>query len=104
MSYTIHYAPAASVLQFTSARQLASGRTGDLLLVADPALPARSKLEKPLPRLPGARIEAAAITRLVPKERVTILRDALATESAVRAAASGKTVSAFRHARHRPRR
>jgi CHAT domain-containing protein len=93
--YTIHYAPAASVLQFTSAQRPASGRTGDLLLVADPSLPTRSKLERPLARLPGARAEAAAIARLVPKERVTILRDTLATEGAVRAAASGKAVVHF---------
>ena len=93
--YTIHYAPAASILQFTAARQHPAGRTGDLLLVADPALPARSRFEKPLPRLPGARAEAAAIARLVPKGRVTILRDALATETAVRSAAARKAVVHF---------
>jgi CHAT domain-containing protein len=93
--YTIHYAPAASVLQFTAAQKPVSGRTGDLLLVADPSLPTRSKLEQPLSRLPGARAEAAAIARLVPRERVTILRDRLATESAVRAEANGKAVVHF---------
>ena len=82
--YAMHYAPAASILQFTSARQHPAGRGGDLLLIADPALPKRSKLDQPLLRLPGARAEAAAIARLVPRGRVTILRDALATESAVR--------------------
>lgn len=93
--YTIHYAPAASVLQFTSARMHRDGRAGDLLLIADPALPARSGLDQPLPRLPGARAEAAAIARLVPRQRVTVLQDAQASETAVRAGVAGKAVLHF---------
>jgi CHAT domain-containing protein len=93
--YTIHYAPAASVLQFTSAMQRSAGRTGDVLLVADPVTPARSRLDQPLPRLPGARTEAAAIARLVPGQRVTILRDTAASETGVRTAAAGKAVLHF---------
>ena len=93
--YTIHYAPAASVLQFTSAAKHAAGRTGNMLLVADPSLPPPSRLDKPLPRLPGARAEVDAIGRLVPRQRVTTLRDSSATETGVRAAAAGKSVLHF---------
>jgi CHAT domain-containing protein len=93
--YALHYAPAASVLRFTSAAKHAGSRSGDLLLVADPSLLPRSTLDRPLPRLPGARGEVEAIARLASPQRVTILRDARATESAVRAAAAGKAVLHF---------
>jgi CHAT domain-containing protein/tetratricopeptide (TPR) repeat protein len=93
--YTIHYAPAASMLQFTSARARPAGRTGDMLFVADPALPVRSRLDRPLARLPGARAEVAAISSLVPKARVTVLQDARASEDSVRASVDGKAVLHF---------
>jgi CHAT domain-containing protein len=93
--FTLHYAPSASIFQFTSAMKPATAGTGNLLLVADPVLPPRSRLDQPLPRLPGARTEVEAIARLVPRARSTVLRDALATESSVRAAAAGKAVLHF---------
>jgi CHAT domain-containing protein len=93
--YTIHYAPAASMLQFTTARAHPAGRPGEMLLVADPVLPARSRLDRPLTRLPGARAEVAAIARLVPRSRVTILQDAQATEAGVHAALAGQGVLHF---------
>jgi CHAT domain-containing protein len=93
--YTLHYAPAASVLQFTATAKQAVNRTGDLLLVADPSVSLRSPLDRPLPRLPGARAEVEAIARLASPQRVTILRGANATESAVRSAAAGRAVLPF---------
>lgn len=95
--YTLHYAPAASIFQFTSATKMTrpAGRAGDVLLVADPVPPRRSRLDQPLPRLPGARAEAAEIARIVPRARATILRDTSATEAGVRAAAAGKAVVHF---------
>jgi CHAT domain-containing protein len=93
--YSIHYTPAASMLQFTSMRQHAAAPAPEMLFVADPALPARSRLDMPLPRLPGARAEVQAIARLVPRTRVTVLQDAQATEAGVRAALGGKAVLHF---------
>jgi CHAT domain-containing protein len=93
--YTVHYAPAASLLQFTSGARPPAGRTGNMLFVADPALPIRSRLDQPLGRLPGARAEVAAIERLVPRLRATVLQDGRATEAAVRAAVGGKAVLHF---------
>jgi CHAT domain-containing protein len=93
--YAIHYVPAAAVLQLTQPMRRADSRAGDVLLVADPALPRLSKLDRPLPRLPGARTEADAIARLVPGRRVTRLTDATATEVAVRDAAADRHVVHF---------
>jgi CHAT domain-containing protein len=93
--FTLHYAPAASIFPFTSTMKPASGSAGQLLLVADPVLPPRSRLDQPLPRLPGARTEVEAIARFVPRARSTVLRDGQATESSVRAAAAGKAVLHF---------
>ena len=93
--YAIHYAPAGSLFTFTSAARVPFGRTGDMLVVVDPSLPARSRLDTPLARLPGARAEAAAIAKLVPASRTMILRDTLATESRVRTAADGKAILHF---------
>jgi CHAT domain-containing protein len=72
-----------------------AGREGGVLLVADPVLPTRSRLDAPLPRLPGARTEADAIARLLPRSRVTALRDAQATETGVRDAARDKAILHF---------
>jgi CHAT domain-containing protein len=93
--YTLHYAPAASIFQLTSAMKRPAGRAGDWLVVADPVLPPRSRLDRPLPRLPGARAEAAAIAQLIPRTRATILGNSSATEARVRAAAAGKAVVHF---------
>lgn len=93
--YAIHYAPAASMFQFTETAKRPAGRTGGLLLIADPSLPVRSRLDAPLPSLAGARAEAEAIARLVPAGRAVTLRGPLATEPGVRTAANGKTVLHF---------
>ena len=95
--YTPHYVPAGAVLQFTAAKRHAdSRRSGGVLLIADPALPpARSRLEPQLARLPGARKEIRAIAPFVPRARLTMIQDAAATETRIRAAASGKTVLHF---------
>jgi CHAT domain-containing protein len=93
--YAIHYVPTAAVLQLTKPMRRADSRAGGLLLVADPVLPALSKLYPTLPRLPGARAEADAIAQLVPRQRVRRLTDAGATELAVRDAASDRHVVHF---------
>jgi CHAT domain-containing protein/tetratricopeptide (TPR) repeat protein len=93
--YALHYAPAGAVLQFTAPKKRADARTGPMLLVADPALPKVSSLDRRLPRLPGARGEAAQIARLVPASRLTMLQDTSATEARARDAASGKAVLHF---------
>jgi CHAT domain-containing protein len=66
-----------------------------MLFIADPLIPVRSTLDRPLSRLPGARAEVAAITRLVAQPRVTLLQDAIATETGVRAALPEKAVLHF---------
>jgi CHAT domain-containing protein len=90
--YALHYAPAGAVLQYTAPKKRADARTGPMLLVSDPALPTLTNLDRPLPRLPGARSEAAQIARLVPASRLTVLQDGAATESSTRGLVSGKAV------------
>jgi CHAT domain-containing protein len=93
--FTIHYVPAAAVLQLTGRHQRAEGRRGNFLLVADPPVPVQSRLDRKLPSLPGARTEAAAIGQLVPKTRQTVLQGNAATEAGVRARVGGKAVLHF---------
>lgn len=93
--YAIHYVPAAAVLQLTQPMRRADARAGGILLVADPVLPRLSKLDRALPRLPGARAEADAIAQLVPRQRLTRLTDAAATEAAVREGAANRHVVHF---------
>jgi CHAT domain-containing protein len=93
--YTLHYAPAGGVLQFTSAKRHSGARKGNLLLVADPVPPALSRFERPLPRLPGAREETRAIAALVPPGRVTRLEGAKANEVTVRGSVRQKSVLHF---------
>ena len=93
--YALHYAPAGAVLQYTAPKRRMDARTGPMLLVADPAPPKLSRLDRQLPRLPGARNEAAQIARLVPPSRLTMLQDSAATESRARDLVSGKAVLHF---------
>ena len=93
--YTLHYVPAGAVLPFTAARKLANAREGSMLVVADPVPPSLSKLDAPLPRLPGARAEARAIARVKSPARITSLEGNTASESAVRSGLAGKAVLHF---------
>jgi CHAT domain-containing protein len=93
--YTLHYVPAGGVLQFTASKRRPEARAGAVLVVADPLPPKLSALDRPLARLPGARSEAAAISRLVPAARATVLRDEAASETNVRDAAPRKAVLHF---------
>jgi CHAT domain-containing protein/tetratricopeptide (TPR) repeat protein len=93
--YTLHYAPAGAVLQFTEPKRRADARSGSMLLVADPVPPRMPNLDRPLVRLPGARSEARAISRLLPANRLTMLQDAKATEALTREAMADKAVLHF---------
>jgi CHAT domain-containing protein/tetratricopeptide (TPR) repeat protein len=93
--YSLHYAPAGAVLQFTAHKKRVDARTGPMLLVADPAPSKLSNLDRALPRLPGARGEISQIARLVPASQLTMLQDGLATETRTREAVAGKAVLHF---------
>jgi CHAT domain-containing protein len=93
--YTISYAPAGGVLQYTATRRRADARTAGVLVVADPLVPPPVGMERPLPRLPGARSEARAITQVLSPSQVTLLADTAATEAAVRAGTSNRAVIHF---------
>jgi len=93
--YALHYAPAGAVLQYTAPKKRADARTGPMLVVSDPALPKVTNLDRALPRLPGARSEAAQIARLVPASRLTVLQDSAATESRARDLVSNQAVLHF---------
>ena len=93
--FTLHYAPAGAVLQFTAGRRRADARTGPVLIVADPVPAKTTRLDRPLPPLPGARIEARDIARQLPRARVTLLTGADATEQHVAAAAQRTAVVHF---------
>ncbi len=95
--YTLHYAPAGAMLHFTAprARPQAGPGPASLLLVSDPKPRQQSTLDTPLPRLPGARAEAAAIARLMSAAQVTRLQDEAATETRVRDEVSSHTILHF---------
>ncbi|MBY0496963.1 MAG: CHAT domain-containing protein [Cyanobacteria bacterium] len=93
--YALHYAPAGALLQFTASQRRPSPRSGGMLMVADPDPARRSRLDPVLPRLPGARTEAAAITRQITAGRVVSLNGAAATESAIREQAPGRSILHF---------
>ena len=67
--YTLHYAPAGALFQFTAAQRGLNHVPASMLMVSDPDPARRSTLDAALPRLPGARAEAAAITRQIPSAR-----------------------------------
>ena len=93
--YTLHYAPAAAVLDFTARQRRDGARLATTLVVADPSFSRRSKLDPLLPALPGSRAEARAITQLVARDRVTVLQGTAATEAGVRDHSAGKGVLHF---------
>ena len=81
--YTLHYVPAAGLLQFTARRDPAAV-VDSMLVIADPRLPPRSRLERQLLALPGARDEARTIAQLAPSKTVVTLTGTDASESRVR--------------------
>lgn len=93
--FTLHYAPAGAVLQFTAGERRRDGRTGSVLIVADPLVPKQAQLGRPFPSLPGAREEARAIARLVPAGRRTTLIGPDATEVRVAAAVERTAIVHF---------
>lgn len=91
--YALHYVPAAAVLDFTArTKERIAGAPASYLLVADPGGLPRMADGRTLPRLPGTRAEVDAIARQVPKGSVTLLTGERASEAALRAQVSGKTV------------
>jgi CHAT domain-containing protein len=66
-----------------------------MLMVADPDPIRRSRLDRALPRLPGARQEAVAVTRQRRPGQVLSLTGGAATESAVRAQAPSRAILHF---------
>lgn len=95
--FTLHYAPAGALLDYTAHRRRADARTGAILLVADPDLPPPAAVDAPLPRLPGARRETADIQRLAGASHpgITALAGAEATEARIRDAVRDKAVLHF---------
>lgn len=90
--YTLQYAPAISVLQFTAASAAhVDGLAPHFLLVADPS--GMQKLG--LPQLPGSRREVSDVARRLPADEVTVLTGAGVQTAAVRSAAARSTVLHF---------
>lgn len=81
--YRLHYAPSAATLELTARRPPGAAADRRYLFVANPAT-APSK--PPLPPLPGAEREVAAVSRLVGPSRATLLTGKTASEDAVRSA------------------
>ena len=91
-NYTLHYAPAIEVFQYTlQAQQQTATLPARYLLVANPAgMPAADG--KPLPPLPGAENEIRVIARLVPAGTARLLQGKQADAASVRAAMPAATV------------
>jgi CHAT domain-containing protein len=94
-SFTLHYAPAGAALEFTAAQRRPAARQGRVLVVSDPVPPTLSTLDRPLPRLPGARAEGRAIEALIPAARMTRFEGEAAREGTIREAAANKSVLHF---------
>jgi CHAT domain-containing protein/Tfp pilus assembly protein PilF len=94
--YTLHYVPAAGLLEFTQKRrQHTSVGPRRYLLVADPAGPPSLPDGKSLPPLPGSRREAEAIAALLPRGATTVLTGEQAGEDAVRAGSANRRIVHF---------
>lgn len=90
--YTLQYAPAISVFQFTAASAAhVDGLAPHFLLVADPS--GMQKLG--LPQLPGSRREVSDVARRLPPDEVTMLTGSDVQTAAVRTAAARSTVLHF---------
>jgi CHAT domain-containing protein len=93
--FTLHYAPAGALFQFTSARRRADARTGSMLLVSDPTLPRRSPIDEPLSQLPGTRAESAMIAKYARGGGTTILQGSTASEQRIRELSADRSVLHF---------
>jgi CHAT domain-containing protein/tetratricopeptide (TPR) repeat protein len=99
--YVLNYAPAISVLDFTSRRQVvvASNTAAPWVVIGNPsALPAVGKT--PLSPLPGAAREIASIAAIAPRGDVTRLEGGSADESALFRALDAKHPSVLHFATH----
>lgn len=90
--HVLHYSPAISVLRYTEPGPAHPTRPPGLLVVGNPAMPTLPGRDRPLPPLPGAELEARAISSLYPLDRVVALTGAAATEPAVRSLAASSTI------------
>jgi CHAT domain-containing protein/tetratricopeptide (TPR) repeat protein len=92
--HTLNYSPAISVLQYTESkkRRVVHQQPPQLLVVGNPAMPRLPGRPHPLAPLPGAEIEARAISRLYPARQVTTLTGSQAQEGLVRELAPGQTI------------
>lgn len=94
--YALNYTPSLGVLQFTGKRkEQISARAPGYLLVADPQLSAKLQKDTALPPLPGARLEAQTVKRLLPAAETSTLVAGEATKEAVREQVRGKSVLHF---------
>jgi CHAT domain-containing protein/tetratricopeptide (TPR) repeat protein len=94
--WTLNYAPSTAVFGFTGRRaQQLADQPPRYLLVADPANMPRMTPTQPLPPLPGARREVAAIAGAVAASHPTVLEGRGALEAAVRDGLRSATVVHF---------
>ena len=91
--YTLHYAPSAASLQRTGLKPEAMPSPPRYLLIADPAN-AGGAADR-LPRLPGARSEAAAVRALLPAGAATLVMGSRADTARVTGLAPASTVLHF---------
>ena len=98
--YELHYAPSASVLEFTGRRELEAARnTGPWAIVGNPeVLPLVGT--RPLARLPGAAREISAIAAIAPKGSVLRLDGTGADEAALARALETAHPSVLHFATH----
>lgn len=92
-SYALNYSPSLGVLRLTGQRkELLGHREPRYLIVADPQSSRGLTKDSPLPALPGARAEAQALYRRLPRAETTLLVGAAASKQAVLQRAAGATV------------
>jgi CHAT domain-containing protein/tetratricopeptide (TPR) repeat protein len=91
--YALSYSPSVSVLQFTHERKVdVESHPPKYLLVADPYPVAQIANAPPLPPLPGARREIAAVSRLLSGQIVNTLQGAEAREDRLQELSKKSTI------------
>jgi CHAT domain-containing protein/tetratricopeptide (TPR) repeat protein len=91
--FSLHYAPAGGVLNYTQTTKRKTANLPDhYLLVANPAGMPVTPEGKPLPRLPGSDEEVRRIAQLLPAREVSLLRGSGADETSVRKAMTSAKV------------